>query len=240
MTWVTPSGARLGSPSQVPYFIAATSSVGSGALKNGWCLGAYPAIGGPLGTVSYNVSYASGSQTLTAARIYFARTGAVSGANLLLQVWHSNFDGSAHSTGSDFTSLTPDATATIPLASLPLVSAADNYHCIAGLPAYTEVLFDHPVVFTGATGTFEPFLAFRLDSGFSAASNIVACGYNNAIDFTTSNSLDHSSSGSRQWFDAPGAGCNPAGIGAQETWPDLNFDPVPAVATGASWSAVIG
>jgi hypothetical protein len=198
MPWITP-GAPTAPYDQVPFFNANMTCVSGNAVTDGKVMGLQPFIG-PTTTAMYHTD--PFPQSLTAVRIYAGRTGTAPSGNLLVRVYHTAFDGNAGAFQYiDFSSLAYDATATIPLSSLPLVPASNNHVLASTRLPYTEVLFDHPVFFdtnTGATmgGRWRPMIVFMLDNGFASVSNIVLTGGTTGIGgqatSNTSNNLNYS------------------------------------------------
>lgn len=249
MVWVSPTPLVAGVPqSQLPYFIGNKTLVyapGSG-YKNGHCLGFPPILCPPvtLGGGSNTYRIPALPLNLTKIRVPFGLTGIAPPGNLIIQVWHSNWDyGTTYPLLSqDFGALTPDATATIPLSSLPAANIADNYQCsVASLP-YTEATFDHPVVFSDPAPPllgdptkqeWIPMIAMYLDNAFANVSNVVfSSPQNDGVLTVTYDSLDFTGATSTFLYDLPyqdhsGTCLRTAGSEIRRgIYPDLFFGPV--------------
>lgn len=248
MAWVSPVPIIAGIPwSQLPYFIGNKTLVTGSGYKNGHCLGFPPFLTPPPGTAGSSNVYLIPAlpQTLTKIRVPFGLTGTAPSGNLVIQVWHSSWDASVNPYTTNFGTLTPDATATIPLSSLPSASAANNYQCSVTRLPYTEASFDHPVVFNNAA-LVDPMILLYLDTGFGNVSNIVfSSPQNDGVLTFTSDSLDFSTpSSTAQLYDRPyqdqfGTCVTTAGSEIRRgIYPDLFFGA--ASQPGGSWVSVIG
>lgn len=253
MPWVSPTNYGLASANrvQIPYFTHGMTVDPPGTTfetAGGYCVGTVVGIG----TSSYATYPVTLPVTLTKIRLWAGITGAVSSANLVVAVWHSNYDTQINGVALsypifNFSAHTPDAMASISLSSLPSVSASNNFLCTSG-PTPVELTLNNPVTFAaggpgGGYPGWMPFIAFYLDSGFAPASNVCLFPYRQIASFVD-DSLDftqHLSNGPPQQWDEPSvalSGCAPYGIPHYEILaPDLFFG---AASHPRSYATIVG
>lgn len=166
-------------------------------------------VSGPEGTSGgHSIHVGTLPSKVIGLRVAIGRTGPVSGANLVVDVWYTTISAAL----TDWSLIPPIGRITYPLSSLPLMNPADNYVLYAPQTTpssqsfpYTELLFPSPIPVY--LSDFDPInnpwitnnllFAIYVGSGFVPEPNLVI-GHGGEFSYT-GNSLLSNGLGSNYW-----------------------------------------